>query len=584
MIDTFSRKSNIEIPLDLLSGGDGSHSFWQQFGDLLIEKGFVERPSFERAMRAAEKTGERIDSVLTKLGLISDIDLVSAFGNYLNLPIFSEADCPISPILPERFSKTFLRLNGAIPINMTDTALTLLVLDPLDLNICETIGYFTGLPIHVNIATPAIFDRTLAHLYHDLDDLAELETSSIANSDANDIDLQRLRDIASEAPIIRLVNQMVVEAVESRASDIHLEPTIDSVLIRYRVDGHLRTAQTHSSELRAAITSRIKIMAKLDIAERRMPQDGRINMAVRGVDIDLRVSTIPVAYGESVVLRILDRTRVELNFQRLGFETSTIATLRSTMAEPNGIVLVTGPTGSGKTTTLYTVLDELNRPDIKIFTVEDPIEYQLEGINQVQVQSAIGMDFKHALRSILRQDPDIIMIGEIRDLETATIAIQASLTGHLVFSTLHTNSATATIARLIDMGVEPYLLGSTVRAILSQRLVRRLCTICSAPDTTGLEWISAQFPTLIRCDEMNVRKAVGCDKCRNTGYSGRTIVEELLIVDQALKHAIVSHHSESAIAEAAHASGMQTILENGVRKVLRGETAMEEILRVTRVN
>jgi general secretion pathway protein E len=319
-------------------------------------------------------------------------------------------------------------------------------------------AYLTGRAVKVRIFVPADFDKTFDGLYKSQTSAGR---ATRGGEDASELDVQRLRDMASEAPVIRLVNQIIADAVEGRASDIHIEPNVDSVLVRYRVDGMLRTGHVLASSLRAAITSRIKIMSKLDIAERRMPQDGRIKIAVRGVDIDFRVSTIPTVFGESVVMRILDRSRVELDFERLGFHAKHIATLSKLLAEPNGIILVTGPTGSGKTTTLYTALKGLNAPDTKVFTVEDPVEYQIAGINQVQVQAGIGFDFPHALRSILRQDPDIIMIGEIRDLETARIAIQSSLTGHLVLSTLHTNSAAAAITRLVDMGVENYLLAST---------------------------------------------------------------------------------------------------------------------------
>jgi general secretion pathway protein E len=347
----------------------------------------------------------------------------------------------------------------------------------------------------VRIFVPADFDRAFDALYKSRANGIGRATPS--GADASELDVQRLRDMASEAPVIRMVNQIIADAVESRASDIHIEPNVDMVLVRYRIDGILRTAQILAVTLRAAITSRIKIMSKLDIAERRMPQDGRIKIAVRGVDIDFRVSTIPTVFGESVVMRILDRSRVELDFGRLGFQPEHINALGRLMIEPNGIILVTGPTGSGKTTTLYTALKALNSPDRKVFTVEDPVEYQIAGINQVQVQSAIGFDFPHALRSILRQDPDIIMIGEIRDLETARIAIQSSLTGHLVLSTLHTNGAAAAITRLVDMGVENYLLASTLKGVLAQRLVRTLCPHCAAKHD-GADYWAGEFSRNVR--------------------------------------------------------------------------------------
>jgi general secretion pathway protein E len=400
------------------------------------------------------------------------------------------------------------------------------------------------------------------------------------------MDVQRLRDLASEAPTIRLVNQIITQAVEDNSSDIHIEPNINATLVRYRIDGMLRTAHTLDPGSRAAITSRIKIMAKLDIAERRLPQDGRIKIAVRGVDIDFRVSTIPTAFGESVVMRILDRSRVELDFVKLGFSDAHVRLLEDLLSQPNGIVLVTGPTGSGKTTTLYTALKGLNSSDRKIFTVEDPIEYQLAGINQVQVQPAIGLSFPSSLRSILRQDPDIIMIGEIRDLETARIAIQSSLTGHLVLSTLHTNSAAATITRLIDMGVENYLLASTVKGVLAQRLVRRLCPHCSCPHEGADHW-AAEFRREVKIVEAlgkpDIRQARGCVECGHTGFSGRSTIAELLPIDTEIQSLVLATAADAQINTVARDHGMITMYESGIAKVWRGQTTLEEVLRATRM-
>ena len=332
--------------------------------------------------------------------------------------------------------------------------------------------------------------------------------------------MRRLEDMASEAPVIRLVHDLITRAVEAQASDIHIEPREDSVRVRYRIDGVLTTVETLPLSLRAAVTSRVKIMAHLNIAERRLPQDGRVKATVRGRPIDFRVSTMPTMLGESVVMRILDRSSVPLDFAPLGFRGAVLDGFMRLLAQPNGIILVTGPTGSGKTTTLYTALHLLNKAESKLFTVEDPIEYQLAGINQIQVQPKIGLTFAHALRSILRQDPDIIMVGEIRDLETAQMAIQASLTGHLVLSTLHTNGAAASLTRLMDMGVDDYLLASTVTGILAQRLVRRLCTKCAAPETAPPPLIARRGDT--HQDLSGLRRKVGCQACRNTGYQGRT--------------------------------------------------------------
>jgi general secretion pathway protein E len=353
--------------------------------------------------------------------------------------------------------------------------------------------------------------------------------------------------------------------------------------VRYRIDGVLATVETLPQALRAAVTSRIKIMANLDIAERRLPQDGRVKSTVRGKPIDLRISTMPTMLGESVVLRILDRSSVELDFARLGFGGAMLERFTGLLAQPNGIVLVTGPTGSGKTTTLYTALNRLNRVESKLFTVEDPIEYQLAGISQIQVQPRIGLTFAHALRSILRQDPDIVMVGEIRDLETAQMAIQASLTGHLVLSTLHTNSAAASLTRLMDMGVDDYLLASTLTGVLAQRLVRRLCAMCAVPDDAPPPFVETRLGGK-RGELGGLRRKVGCPACRHTGYCGRTAISELLAMSEALRRKVLDRSSESAIEAAAIEGGMVSMLDDGLAKALAGETTLEEVLRVTRMS
>jgi general secretion pathway protein E len=393
---------------------------------------------------------------------------------------------------------------------------------------------------------------------------------------------------ANATPIIRFVDLILYQAIQDRASDIHFEPFENEFKIRYRVDGALYEMSPPPRHLALPVISRVKVMANMNIAERRLPQDGRIKTVVRGVEIDIRVSTLPTVFGESVVMRILDRTRVELDFTKLGLDEATQASLQRLMALPNGIILVTGPTGSGKTTTLYTALNNLNRPELKLFTVEDPIEYQLSGINQIQVQPQIGLDFPAALRSILRQDPDIVMIGEIRDLETARIAIQAALTGHLVFSTLHTNTAIAAIARLIDIGLERYLLASTIAGIMAQRLVRKLCPACSRPHSYSdrlhgkLKMAQAGNPAI---DLSNSRQPVGCEACGNTGYSGRTTISELLVIDDDIRDAIGRRSQDQrAVEQLARGGGFHTLYEDGLFKVGAGETSLEEVLRVTRAS
>jgi general secretion pathway protein E len=451
-----TRNDLFASPLKRQANDLNAMQFEEGFGNFIVAENIVEPMVLERASSASRKTGERLDRVLTKLGLVSETNLTVALSRFLSLELVRPSDVPIEPILPDIIEVDFVRRNRVLPLAIGDGLLSVGVTDPLSLEPVHAVAYLTGLTVKVRIFGSADFEKAFDTLYAAPG--KDVGSRLQGGGEASELDVQRLRDIASEAPVIRLVNQIIANAVEARASDIHIEPNVDQVLVRYRIDGMLRTAQILSPGLRAAITSRMKIMSKLDIAERRMPQDGRIKMAIRGVDIDFRVSTIPTAFGESVVLRVLDRDRVALDFVELGFSSEHIAAFHKLLREPDGIILVTGPTGSGKTTTLYTSLKTLNNAERKIFSVEDPIEYQMPGINQVQVQADIGLNFPHALRAILRQDPDIIMIGEIRDLETARIAIQSSLTGHLVLSTLHTNSAAAAITILIVIGLFIYIL------------------------------------------------------------------------------------------------------------------------------
>jgi general secretion pathway protein E len=563
---------------------DRAGDFTSEFSALLVEQLLLERAAMDRALHAAQSTGERLDQVLTKLGLVSEADVARMLSRYLGVPLVTAAQIPAEPVLAEVADAGFVRRSKVMPLKLDDERLTVGVVDPFNDEPIRALAYLTGKQVVPCIFVTADYEKAFGAVY----ETADAEARSLGapgQAEASETDVQRLRDMASEAPTIRLVNQIITSAVELRASDIHIEPTADTVLVRYRIDGALRKAQALAPGLRAAVTSRVKIMAKLDIAERRLPQDGRIKIGIRGVDVDFRVSTIPTSFGESVVMRILDRTRVELDFGKLGFDAAQIAALSELIKAPNGIVLVTGPTGSGKTTTLYTALGALNDVESKLFTVEDPIEYQLAGINQVQVQPAIGLDFPHALRSILRQDPDIIMIGEIRDLETARIAVQASLTGHLVLSTLHTNGAAASITRLIDMGIESYLLASTVNGIVAQRLVRKLCPHCACVHDNAAHW-AAELRRRARHVEAlgapDIRRPRGCAACNGSGFRGRSTIAEILPIDAAIRGLILANASDGEIDGAARQAGMLSMLESGAAKVWRGETTIEEVLRATR--
>jgi len=513
-------------------GGPGDEELVEQLAGFLSRRGVLDDLAMHRALRAQRQSGERFDLVLTRLGLIAEADLAVLLADFLRLPLVRADQLPEVPLLADRLQLAFLKSNRIIPVADKGASLLVAVADPFNTEAAAALSYLLGRKVERGVMPAGDIERALERLYGRGGAVA-VESQAAEAGPASEDDVRRLEDMASEAPVIRLVHDLITRAVEAQASDIHVEPREDSLRVRYRVDGVLATVETLPPALRAAVTSRIKIMANLNIAERRLPQDGRVKSTVRGKPIDLRISTMPTMLGESVVLRILDRSSVELDFARLGFHGAPLETFTGLLAQPNGIILVTGPTGSGKTTTLYTALNQLNRVESKLFTVEDPIEYQIGGINQIQVQPKIGLTFAHALRSILRQDPDIIMVGEIRDLETAQMAIQASLTGHLVLSTLHTNSAAASLTRLMDMGVDDYLLASTLTGVLAQRLVRRLCPRCAAPET-------APPPLLQRLgdrgrDLKGLRKKVGCPACRQTGYSGRTTISELLVMSDALR-------------------------------------------------
>ncbi|SHK63115.1 type II secretion system protein E (GspE) [Bradyrhizobium lablabi] len=570
--------------------GPKDAGFAQAFADVLTAEDLVDAAAVARARRAAEAASERLDFVLVKLGLISESDLCVAYATYCKLPVVGGSDIPGQAVLADRLRLPFLKANRLLPISFDGRCLLIATADPFVDEAAKAISYMLEVQVELAVIAPAEIERALRKLYQDpgTESHADVGEDTASPIDAgSEYDIERLRDIANEAPVIRLVNQIISRAVERGASDVHIEPGRDAVAIRYRIDGFLQQDRIVPASLRAALTTRVKIMAKLDIAERRLPHDGRIKTAVRGVEIDIRVSTLPTVFGESIVMRILDRTRVELDFTKLGLDAETQEKLHRLMALPNGIVLVTGPTGSGKTTTLYTALKNLNRPELKLFTVEDPIEYQLSGINQIQVQPQIGLDFPKALRSILRQDPDIVMIGEIRDLETARIAIQAALTGHLVFSTLHTNGAIAAITRLIDIGLERYLLASTVSGVMAQRLVRKLCPACSRPHTESerLHGRLKLAASSAAVDLSNSREQVGCEACNGTGYRGRTTICELLIVDDGIREAIGRRSQDQRLIEQlARTSGFRTLYEDGLFKVGAGETTLEEVLRVTRAS
>ena len=551
----------------------------------LLEHGRFKEADFTRARRLHEENGGSLVGLMTRIGLVSERDVAEASAAVFGLPLVGAKEFPETP--PNvQLSIRFLKQQHVCPVGESEDRIELLVADPADAYPVEAVKMATGRDVAVKIGLRSEIDDLIERYFGSgrsamgtiVEDLGE------GSETRDEDDVEHLRDLASEAPVIRLVNLIIQRAVEQRTSDIHIEPFENRLKVRYRIDGVLEEAESPPANLTAAVISRIKIMAKLNIAERRLPQDGRIMIRVQGKELDLRVSTVPTSHGESVVMRILDRESIVFDFKKLGFTDQFLADFLKVLELPHGILLVTGPTGSGKTTTLYTALSQLNTPDVKIITVEDPVEYQLEGVNQIQAKPQIGLDFSHALRSIVRQDPDIIMIGEMRDLETAKIAIQSALTGHLVLSTLHTNNAAGGVTRLLDMGVEDYLLTSTVNGILAQRLVRRL-------EPTHAERYEPS-PEVI--EEFGLRRFQPegtihlyrpvASALTPTGYLGRTTIMEFLVVSEPIRRLVMKHADMGLIEEEARRLGMRTMYEDGLVKALQGVTTIEEVLRVTQEN
>ncbi len=543
--------------------------------DILSQRGKLSRDALERGRRIAGDSNEPIEPILTKLGLVSERDMAEAFAEALGLETVSLHVWSPDETLFASISPAFLRQFQVLPLGQDGGSIRLAMSNPLDAYAAEAIALVTGLPVLRVVATATDIDAALERWASAASPEAGAELAG-----ASDTDLERLRDLASDAPVIRHVNQILTRAVDARASDIHIEPGASRLVVRYRIDGAMQEVEPPPLRLRDAVVSRIKIMARLNIAERRLPQDGRMSASVRGSEIDFRVSTLPTVHGESVVIRVLDREQVSLDFAALGFDDLALAELQRILALPFGILLVTGPTGSGKTTTLYAALKSLNTRDRKLMTIEDPVEYQLEGVNQVQVQPQIGLTFAWALRSFLRQNPNIVMVGEIRDLETAQVAVQVALTGHMILSTLHTNDAASGVTRLLDMGVEDYLIVSTVNAILAQRLVRTLCTSCREPYEMPLE-----LSTCLGIDltEPGIFfRATGCPACGGTGFRGRTTILEILPMTDTVRRLVLDRAASGDIRSAAVAAGMRTMLAHGLSKAVQGITTVEEVLGATR--
>ncbi|MBP0444557.1 Flp pilus assembly complex ATPase component TadA [Roseomonas sp. SSH11] len=546
--------------------------------DLLLSRGLVTPATLARVEEARRVAHESLIPALLALGLVGEDILAATAAEALGRPLLARDDLPAEPPMIERLPSRFLRRVRAFPVRIEDGKLLLALADPLDAFAVQAASLATGMSVTVAVAPPAAIEAALAGL-ETAPAPPEAVTADLATAAPEDA--ARLRDQASEAPVIRHVNALILQAVESGASDIHLEATEAGLRTRMRVDGVLHHLSTVSPALGTGVISRLKIMARLDVAERRLPQDGRMRIAVRGRDIDLRVSVIPAMDGEGVVLRILDRGSVALDFDALGFTPDEIAAMHGLLAQTSRMVLVTGPTGSGKTTTLYAALGSLDRQRLKICTIEDPIEYRLEGVSQVQVRSQIGLTFPNALRAMLRHDPDVMLVGEIRDPETAEVAVQAALTGHLVLATLHTNDAPSAVARLMDLGVPDYLISSVLRGVLAQRLVRTLCKACREPyepappllERLGLARLAQGAPIRLHAPR-------GCPACGGTGYRGRTTVLQVMDVTDELRALMLRRPDGNSLASLAASQGMLTLQEAGLRKALAGITSIEEVMRV----
>jgi len=556
--------------------------------EILVERGAVSEEDIARALQNERTRGQPLGTVLVHQGVISEDDLLEALSDQFSLPYWRDLEEKgIEQIPVSKVPITFYRQHRVFPIAYAGGVVKVAVTDPLNIQPLDDLAVFLGVPVEPVLSTERavmgainrFYDRETDSTEQIMQDLEEEDLGALANEIEETDDLL---DLASEAPVIRLVNSILFQAVRARASDIHLEPFERELKVRYRIDGLLYNILYPPKRLQAAISSRIKVMANLNIAERRLPQDGRIRIRVGEKDIDIRVSVVPTAYGERIVLRLLDKTSILLGLEEIGMGEGCYERFRRLIRRSNGIILVTGPTGSGKTTTLYATLNKINSPELNIITVEDPIEYQLNGIGQIQVNPRIDLTFANGLRSILRQDPDIIMVGEIRDLETAEIAIQSSLTGHLVFSTLHTNDAAGAVTRLLDMGVEGFLVASSVLAIMAQRLVRVICQQCREPyrpdmalvKEIGLDGEGSTF-------DGSFHRGKGCGACLHTGYHGRTGIYELLVVDDAIRNLIMSGADSNAIKRQAIQQGMLTLLQDGASKVAKGVTTVDEVLRVT---
>jgi len=549
-------------------------------GDLLVQEGLITQDQLHKALKVQRERGGRLGRTLIDLGYLDEHHMIKAISKQLGVEYVSldryQIDPRVVKLVPENVARNYVLM----PLFLIGDALTVAMANPFDIIATDAVSRETGLKVEPIVSSEKEIVDAIDQYYGSKEvrrQVQALGDAAAAKKDEERVDTNRLRQEAAEEPIVKMVNLILSQAVRDGASDIHIDPLEESLRVRYRIDGVLHPVYEPRKNLQTAILSRIKILANLNIAERRLPQDGRFRMNVEGRDIDFRVSTMPTFHGEAVVLRLLDSKRL-FTLEDLGFEDRELELLKRRLGQPNGILLVTGPTGSGKSSTLYAALRSIESVERNVVTLEDPIEYQLESVRQSQVHPKIGLTFANGLRTLLRQDPDVIMVGEIRDKETARIAVEASLTGHLVLSTLHTNDAAGAVTRLVEMDVEPYLLASALETVIAQRLVRRICPDCK----TEIEAPRALRALLPQTDgaPLTVPKAVGCRNCRNTGYRGRLALYEILDVDDEIRALIMERTDSDAMKRVARKHGMRTLREDGMLKVARGVTTVEEVLRV----
>ncbi|HNX49084.1 MAG TPA: type IV-A pilus assembly ATPase PilB [Thermoanaerobaculaceae bacterium] len=566
-----------------------------KLGELLLKAQLINQQQLTKALDEQKTTGGKLGEILQKLGFVTEDDIIECLSHQFGVPSINlrhfEIDSNVARLIPVDLARKY----NVIPVNKTGATLTLAMTDPTNIFAMDEITFMTGYRVEPVVASEEAIRETIdrhfgstreVELKKVMEDLSSVDEAALElMEEEEEIDAATLAEGAEEAPVVRLVNIMLTDAIKRGASDIHVEPYEKAFRVRYRIDGLLREVMTPPLKLKDAVTSRIKVLAKLDIAEKRLPQDGRIRLKAkvegRTRELDYRVSSIPTVHGEKVVMRLLDKENLRLDLTKLGFEKPSLKAFEEAVLRPYGMVLVTGPTGSGKTNTLYSALQRVNTPDTNIMTAEDPVEFQMPGVNQVQMKDAIGLNFAAALRSFLRQDPNIILVGEIRDFETAEIAIKAALTGHMVLSTLHTNDAPSTISRLMNMGIEPFLVATSVNCIAAQRLIRRVCSNCKEELDAPIQALLSVGFSESEAHDIKLYKGRGCEKCNNTGYKGRTALIEVMNMSEDLRELVLSGATAIELRRKAREEGMITLRESGLHKIREGITTIDEVVRET---